>query len=134
MITTPPHSNLTTTALDFIRTALENGVDVIGIFFYQDGVLNASKHLSMPNDEFQTNAHWQQLHSDFNLPLYLCISAAQKRGLSDEILQESDSNIDNSLADSTDKNNSSNIVDIFTIAGLGELVTLSSVADKVVQF
>lgn len=119
VVTTPPHSNLTTTAIDYITNAIELGVDVIGVFFYQDGVLNASEHLSLPNDEYQTIAHWQALHSDHNVPLFLCITAAEKRGLSDEIESQM---------------SQSNMLSTFTIAGLGELVELSAKTDKLVQF
>lgn len=121
MVTSAPHSNLTATALDYIQTAVSAGVEVIGVFFYQDGVLNASKHLTLPSDEFQAFPLWQKLHKENQLPLYLCISAAQKRGLSDEINE-------------SNGQNTSNINDIFTVAGLGELVTLTCDADKMVQF
>ena len=51
----------------------------------------------------------------------MCISAAEKRGLSDELLA------DNSL------HTNSNIDSAFTVSGLGELVELTSQADRVVQ-
>lgn len=117
VVTTPPNSNLTTTAINLVHAALNNGVKLIGVFFYQDGVLNAAKHLSIPSDEFQTLTQWQQLSSDYNVPLYLCITAAEKRGLSDELNQHELSNIDKA----------------FTVSGLGELVELTSKAERVVQ-
>lgn len=117
VVTTPPNSNLTTTAINLVRAALDSGVSVIGVFFYQDGVLNAAKYLSIPSDEFQTLAKWQQLNSEYNVPLYLCITAAEKRGLSDELNNHESSNIDAA----------------FTVSGLGELVELTSKAERVVQ-
>lgn len=117
VVTTPPNSNLTTSAINLVHTAVENNVKVIGVFFYQDGVLNAAKHLSIPSDEFQTLARWQQLRNDFGVPLYLCITAAEKRGLSDELSRDDSSNIDTA----------------FTVSGLGELVELTSNAERVVQ-
>tara|TARA_R110000737_G_scaffold277496_1_gene284213 strand:+ start:1614 stop:1991 length:378 start_codon:yes stop_codon:yes gene_type:complete len=117
MVTTPPNSNLTTTAINLVRAALNKGVSVIGVFFYQDGVLNAAKNLSIPSDEFQTLTQWQQLNSQYNVPLYLCITAAEKRGLSDELTNKELSNIDQA----------------FTVSGLGELVELTSKAKRVVQ-
>ncbi len=33
IVTTPPYSNLSVTALDYIETALKTGVEVIGVFF-----------------------------------------------------------------------------------------------------
>ena len=117
VVTTPPNSNLTTSAINLVHTAVENNIKVIGVFFYQDGVLNAAKHLSIPSDEFQTLARWQQLRKDFGVPLYLCITAAEKRGLSDELSRDDSSNIDTA----------------FTVSGLGELVELTSNAERVVQ-
>lgn len=117
VVTTPPNSNLTTTAINLIKSAVDKGVTIVGVFFYQDGVLNAAKHLSIPNDEYQTLQHWQQLNSDYDVPLYLCITAAEKRGLTDEFGNNERSNIDKA----------------FTVSGLGELVELTSKAQRVVQ-
>ena len=115
MITTPPFSNLTATAISYVEAALISGVDVIGIFFYQDGVLHANSELSIASDEFQATQAWLTLNDKYQLPLHLCITAAEKRGLTDTI----------------DKKN---INACFTISGLGELVELSSKADRLVQF
>ncbi|MBA6342613.1 sulfurtransferase complex subunit TusD [Colwellia sp. MB02u-10] len=117
VVTTPPNSNLTTTAINLVKAAIDSGVSIIGVFFYQDGVLNAAKYLSIPSDEFQTLAQWQQLNSEYKVPLYLCITAAEKRGLSDELNNHESSNIDSA----------------FTVSGLGELVELTSKAERVVQ-
>lgn len=117
VVTTPPNSNLTTTAINLVKTAVEKRVAIVGVFFYQDGVLNAAKHLSIPTDEYQTLQHWQQLNREFDVPLYLCVTAAEKRGLTDEL----------------GKNENSNIDQAFTVSGLGELVELTSKAERVVQ-
>jgi len=115
VVTTPPSINLTVTALSYIEAAVDAGYNVIGVFFYQDGVLNASKHLSIPSDEFQTVNQWHKLSKDNKIPLHLCITAAEKRGLSDDTTQ------------------GSTISDAYTISGLGELVELTAKADRVVQ-
>ncbi|NQZ83837.1 MAG: sulfurtransferase complex subunit TusD [Colwellia sp.] len=121
MVTTPPHSNLTTTAIDYIECAIQKGIKVIGVFFYQDGVLNASSYLSLPNDEYQSIKQWQRLNKEYDLPLHICVTAGEKRGLTDEI------------DDQTGKKTQTNINDAFILSGLGELVELSSKADRVVQ-
>lgn len=123
VITTPPHSNLTSTAINYIEAAVKLGVDIVGVFFYQAGVLNASKHLSLPNDEFQTIRAWQNLHNQHKIPMHLCISAAERRGLSDEV----DIQIEQTSY------SHSNMNECFTISGLGELVELTVKADKVIQ-
>lgn len=114
MITSPPYSNLSVTALDYIESALQSGVELVGVFFYQDGVLHANADVQIANDEFQAINQWQRLQQTYNLPLHLCITAAEKRGISDE--------------------KSSNIHSLFTISGLGELVSLTTTADRLVQF
>ena len=81
VVTTPPNSNLTTSAINLVHAAIENNVKVIGVFFYQDGVLNAAKNLSIPSDEYQTLIQWKALNREYSVPLYLCITAAEKRGL-----------------------------------------------------
>lgn len=123
IVTTPPHSNLTTTAIEYIHCALKAEVQIIGVFFYQDGVLNASKYLSIASDEYQALTHWQKLHNEYNLPLHVCVTAAEKRGLSEELTTEA---LPSSIF--------SNISEAFILSGLGELVELSAHADRVVQF
>ncbi|MFT5757861.1 MAG: tRNA 2-thiouridine synthesizing protein D [Alteromonadaceae bacterium] len=117
VVTTPPHNNLTTTAIDYIECALKSGIDIVGVFFYQEGVLNASSHLSLPSDEYQAHKQWQRLSRDYQLPLHICVTAAEKRGLSDDIGSNQQTNIDKA----------------FILSGLGELVELSNKADRVIQ-
>lgn len=118
MVTSPPHNNNSATALAFAEQALLNkNVELIGVFFYQDGVLTANKNVVLPNDELQAVNAWKRLYQQYQLPLHLCISAGEKRGLSDH-------NDDNKIA---------NISPEFTVSGLGELVSLTTMADRVVQ-
>ena len=114
VVTTPPYSNLTATAINYIESALQMGIEVVGVFFYQAGVLNACSLVDLPNDEFQTLNKWQALHQQYNLPLHLCYSAAEKHGLTEESSRH-------------------NIHQAFTVSGLGELVELSCKAERVVQ-
>jgi len=114
VITTPPYSNLSVTAIDYIETALRAEIELVGVFFYQDGVMHANTNNQIASDEYQALSHWQRLHQTYKLPLHLCITAAEKRGLSDE--------------------GEKNIHTIFTVSGLGELVELASKADRMVQF
>jgi len=117
VVTTPPNSNLTATAINMVTAAFRMNINVVGVFFYQGGVLNGSQHLALPNDEYQSHKQWQQLHYDFNLPLHLCATAAEKHGLSDDIAEQK----------------SSNINEAFTLSGLGELVELNVKADRLIQ-
>jgi len=119
VITTPPYSNLTITAIDYVEAALSLGVDVIGIFFYQDGAIHANKSVSIASDDYQAIQHWTRLHKEYQLPLHVCITAAEKRGIP---------------CDDVPNEETENTNEVFTISGLGELVELSSRASRLVQF
>jgi len=116
VITTPPYSPLTVTALTYVETALIAGIDVIGVFFYQDGAMHANENISIASDEYQAIAHWQRLNQQYQLPLHICITAAEKRGIA---------------CDSVDNEE---INGAFTVSGLGELVELTTKATRLVQF
>ena len=116
IVTTPPQANLTTTAIGFIKQSYKANIKIVGVFFYQDGVYNAANNCQFASDEYQTTQQWQVLHQQLNIPLHLCATAAEKRGL---LAQQGD---ENSLINRE-----------FIISGLGELVELTNQADKVVQ-
>lgn len=126
LVTTPPNSNLTTTAIDIIEQAINNHIDIVGVFFYQDGVLNAAKNLMIANDEYQSQLAWQTLSQQHHIPLYLCNTAAEKRGLAQDL--NDDSNNQQQCTTATDV-----IHPAFTVAGLGELVQLTSTAQRLIQ-
>ena len=123
VITTPPCSYLTITAIDYINHAIKAGVNVVGVFFYQDGVLNASANIAIANDEYQTHKHWQKLNTEHGVNLHVCITACEKRGLSDDI----DDTVNTEVTQS-------NISQYFTVSGLGELVELTAKSKRMVQF
>jgi len=114
VLTSAPHQNKTATAIDFIRSTLESGHEIAGVFFYQNAVLHANINTEMPSDELQSIKQLKTLKANYNLALHLCITAGEKRGLTDG----SNLNIDQS----------------FTVSGLGEMVELANNADYMVQF
>ncbi|MDN3651462.1 sulfurtransferase complex subunit TusD [Thalassotalea ponticola] len=117
VVSTAPSDNKTVTALNLAETIITNGHQLHGVFFYQDGVLNANNLLQTPSDEQNLYQQWQRFQQASNTPLFVCISAAERRGLSDG----SDSELTN------------NVGNAFTVSGLGELAVISSKADKVIQ-
>lgn len=117
IVSTPPTDNKTSTALKFAQTLVTQGHSITGVFFYQDGVINANHLVQTPSDELNLMSAWQEFNKESGTPLYLCITAAERRGLTDSL--------DNDL--------NPNVAENFTISGLGELVVLTSQADKVVQ-
>lgn len=112
VVTTPPNLTLTYTAYSFIKAAIESDVKIVGVFFYQDGVLNANSLLDIPTDEFDARPLWCSLSKEANVPLHLCVTAAEKRGVID----------------------GKNVLEEFTVSGLGELVSLTNDSSKLVQF
>lgn len=116
VITTPPYSPLTVSAVSYVEAALESGIELIGVFFYQDGAMHANDQINIASDEYQAIQHWQRLHKRYEIPLHVCATAAEKRGIS--------------LHESTDEV----VNESFIVSGLGELVELASKASRLVQF
>ncbi|WNC70562.1 sulfurtransferase complex subunit TusD [Thalassotalea psychrophila] len=117
VVTTSPIDNKTNTALAFAEQLLADGHILKGIFFYQDGVLNANKYVQTPSDELNLLTAWAEFNKKTSTPLHLCYTAGERRG----------------LTDSDDDQFNHNIHPAFTISGLGELVVLTCAASKVVQ-
>ncbi|GHE83167.1 sulfurtransferase complex subunit TusD [Thalassotalea profundi] len=115
VVTSAPTSNLSYTAFKIVEQAIQSNITVTGVFFYQDGVLNASKYLAIPSDELQIISLWKKLNQQNQVPLHLCSTAAEKRGL---IFPDDDNFL---------------IHPEFTLSGLGELVMLTNQADRLVQ-
>jgi len=118
----PYHSNAGLTAYQFIRSALNAQHEIVRIFFYHEGVYHAFKYATPPDDEIQITKRWSELARDHQIDLVVCISAAQRRGLlhSDEANRQGKQ--DNDVADG------------FRIAGLGQLVEATLLADRFIVF
>jgi len=118
----PYHSNAGYTACQFIKAALAQGHVVFRVFFYHDGVYQAFKYTTPPDDELQLTAQWSDLARRYSIDLVVCISAAQRRGLlySDEAKRQG--KLDDDLAEG------------FRISGLGQLVEATLEADRFIVF
>ncbi len=110
------------TAYHFTKTAIEKGHEIFRVFFYHDGVNNASRLAVPPQDERNVQRNWTELAHRHNLDLVVCIAAAQRRGILDE-----------SEAKRHGKD-ASNLAPGFRISGLGQLVEAGIVADRLVIF
>lgn len=109
-------------AYQFCAAAISAGHQISGVFFYQEGVLNASQLVSPPSDEINLPALWAALASEFQFPLEVCVSAALRRGIIDQ--QEA---AQLSLTQF-------NLQAPFVLSGLGQLAELSANCDRLVQF
>lgn len=109
-------------AYQFTKAVLEKGHEVFRVFFYHDGVNNATRLTVPPGDERNIQANWTELAEKHNLDLVVCIAAAQRRG----ILDENEAKRQGKDAD--------NIAPGFRISGLGQLIEAGIEADRLVTF
>lgn len=110
------------TAYQFASALIEQGHQLVSVFFYQDGVTNGTA-LSVPaNDEFDLSKAWLSLAQSNQIRLETCVAAALRRGIISE-----DEAKQHSLAQS-------NLAEGFVQAGLGSLAEAMLTQDRVVQF
>ena len=70
----------------FAKAALEKGHQVLRVFFYYDGVNNGNKLSSPQADDRNLVKLWGELAAEYKLDLVVCVAAALRRGIKDEIL------------------------------------------------
>ena len=99
------------TAYQFAKAVLEKGHEVHRVFFYHDGVNNASKLTEPPQDDRHIVNRWSKLAEEHGLDLVVCVAAALRRGIKDE-----------------------NLAPGFRISGLGQLIEAGIKADRLVTF
>lgn len=77
------HAPSSRRALLFAQAALAGGHEIVRLFFYQDGVYNASNSLVTPQDEPDLARQWRDFVSEHQLDAVVCIAAALRRGALD---------------------------------------------------
>ena len=118
-----PYSNQSAhSALHFARAALARGHRIQRVFFYHDGVYNASALVSPPQDEVNVPAQWHHLAQENRIELVVCIAAAVRRG----ILNENEAKRYGKPA--------CNLADGAALSGLGQLVDAGMTCDKLITF
>lgn len=75
------HAPSSRRALLFAQAALAGGHEIVRLFFYQDGVYNASASVVTPQDEQDLPQQWRTFVSDHQLDGVVCIAAALRRGV-----------------------------------------------------
>lgn len=110
------------TAYNFAVAALAAGHEIYRVFFYHDGVNNATRLTTPPQDDRNVVNRWSELAAKHNLDLVVCVAAAQRRGIAD--------------ADEAKRNgkNADNIAPGFRISGLGQLIEGGIQSDRLVVF
>ena len=98
-------------AYHFTKAAIAKGHKVLRVFFYYDGVNNANRLSEPQSDDRNLVKLWGALAKEHGVDLVVCVAAALRRGIKDEILAEG-----------------------FRISGLGQLIELGMAADRTVVF
>lgn len=98
-------------AYQFALAALAKGHEIERIFFYHDGVNNATKLTEPPQDDRHIVNRWSKLGAEHNIDLVVCVAAALRRGIREETLAKG-----------------------FRISGLGQLVESGMQADRLLVF
>ncbi len=99
------------TAYLFCKAALEKGHEVWRVFFYHDGVNNASKLTEPPQDDRNIVNRWTKLNEEHGVDLVVCVAAGLRRGIVEE-----------------------NLAKGFRISGLGQLVEAGVKTDRLMVF
>ena len=110
------------TAYQFTKAVLAKGHEVFRVFFYHDGVNNATRLTTPPQDDRNIVNRWSKLAEEHNLDMVVCVAAAQRRGIVDE------GEMKRNGKDAT------NLAPGFRISGLGQLVEAGIQADRLVVF
>ena len=95
----------------FCKAALAKGHEIHRVFFYHDGVNNSTRLTEPPQDDRHIVNRWSALKAEHNVDLVVCVAAALRRGIKDEVLAPG-----------------------FRISGLGQLVDSGIKADRMVTF
>ena len=98
-------------AYQFCKAALAKGHEIQRVFFYHDGVYNATKLTEPPQDDRNVVARWTKLAEEHGVDLVVCVAAALRRGIVEQ-----------------------NLAQGFRISGLGQLVESAIQSDRLVVF
>ena len=99
------------TAYNFAAAAIAKGHRVMRVFFYHDGVYNATRLTEPPQDDRHVVNRWSALGAEHEIDMVVCVAAALRRGIKDEVLAPG-----------------------FRISGLGQLIDGGIKSDRTVVF
>lgn len=85
MVNSGPYTHQASdSAYQFARAALLSGHKLHRVFFLSDGVNNASRLISPPQDDRNLSQNWRVLAEQFQLDLVVCQACANRRGILDK--------------------------------------------------
>lgn len=121
-IFSPAHAPASRRALRFAETAIAEGHEITRLFFYQDGVHNASANIVAPQDELDLAAQWKAFITQHRLDAVVCIAAALRRGALNE--EEAGRYM----------RPAANVPAPWELSGLGQLHEAVQMADRLISF
>jgi tRNA 2-thiouridine synthesizing protein D len=109
-------------AYRFALAAINQGHSLTMVFFYGEGVYQATGLMQPPGNEANISQLWADLASQQQFSLGVCSTSALRRGI-----------LDSDQAERYDKPGVS-LVPPFQLVGLGDWVATSQQADRVINF
>jgi tRNA 2-thiouridine synthesizing protein D len=107
----PYNHQASDTAYQFTKAALAKGHQIFRVFFYYDGVNNASRLQEPQSDDRNLQKLWSGLAESHGIDLVVCVAAGLRRGIKED-----------------------NLAPGFRISGLGQLIEAGIQADRLVTF
>jgi tRNA 2-thiouridine synthesizing protein D len=118
----PYSSQAAETAFSFAEAAIARGHEIYRLFFYLDGVHNATSLAAPPQNETDIPARWRELVQTHHIDAVVCIAAGLRRGILDEVEQQ------------RYEKTGSNLSQGFTLSGLGQLIDAGTNSDRLITF
>ncbi|WP_302721951.1 sulfurtransferase complex subunit TusD [Gilvimarinus gilvus] len=118
----PEGSQSSRTALAFCHALVDQNHTLERIFFYADGVHNASMLVTPPQDEQNLPADWSNFIQQYDVDAVVCIAAALRRGIMDTDEQ------------SRYQKSAANLSAAFSLSGLGQLIAATASSDRTITF
>ncbi|PQA40073.1 sulfurtransferase complex subunit TusD [Amnimonas aquatica] len=122
LVTAAPDQEAAFLAWRFADAALAEGHEIVRVFFAGAGVAHGNLLSTPPRDETPLTARWQRLQEEHDIELVVCVAAALRRGVVDDLNARSW------------ELPAANLAVGFLISGLGQLAEAQLEADRLVTF
>lgn len=109
-------------ALRYCRAAVAAGHSISQVFFHRDAAAHGNSLSSVMSDEPDMVDLWAQFSDQYDVPLVVCVAAAESRGV---LGAQQAAELSRPVA---------NLHPAFKVAGLGALHEASLAADRMVTF
>lgn len=118
----PYSSEAASSALRFARSLIAQGHELYRLFFFGDGVHNASQLTVVAQDEPNLQQQWNELIEQHSIDSVICVSSALRRGVLDQAEAER-----HDLGTASAYTSSE-------VAGLGQLIDAAMHSDRMLGF